>query len=198
MRRGRLGTGQPRSTGRSVCDTGAKKKTPQTKIGREVSVVKDVRLRRRVSLPTVWLCLTVQLPHQEGSSYIALRPNHNKRGPATLRRTHHHNWLRSTESKFFVHAGVLRTKSVILGPLTDLPTPGHRRAEPIPSYSTACRFRAIRTPFTSTWLLSMSSWLVISLFTNFRARFLGKRNSTASERSLPKEVGVRGFTTEKS
>jgi Domain of unknown function (DUF4386) len=62
------------------------------------------------------------------------------------------------------------------------------------SYSTSCRFRAIRTPLTSTWLLSINCWLVISESANCRASFFGMMKSTASDRSLL--VDASGFTIE--
>lgn len=67
-----------------------------------------------------------------------------------------------------------------------------------PYYSTSCRFRAMRTPLMRTWLLSMSSWFVISESENCCARFLGRMNSTASERSFAPGAVANRFTTEKS
>ena len=65
-------------------------------------------------------------------------------------------------------------------------------------YSTNCKFKAMRTPFTRTWPLSSNSWLVISAFANFCARVFGSKNSIASERSFPSVFDTSGLITEKS
>lgn len=53
------------------------------------------------------------------------------------------------------------------------------------AYSTICRLRAMRTPFTRTMLWSIRSCVVISSLANACSDFVGQMNSVASEEFLP-------------
>ena len=59
-------------------------------------------------------------------------------------------------------------------------------------YSTICRSSPMRTPFTSTLLLLIRSWVVILSSTNDRIESIGQINSMVSFFSAP-----RRFSTEK-